>query len=539
MIIGGGPVGLATSALLSRFGVGSCLVERHAQTTYHPKARNLNVRSSEIVRPWGIDARLRDGGLPPHWGRQFVYTRTLSSAELGRMRTGSFAPVEEPVSPTSGLLSSQDRIEPVLREYAESFGCADVRFGCELADFEIGDHGVTATLAGENAPRARVHARYLVGADGASSLVRERLGIALEGPQGIGSFINVYFRADLARWTDERPAVLYWISEPGNTGVLQPLDGKARWLCQIAYDRNSESVDDYSRERCTRWIRRAVGSEEFELEILSIGSWTMNAAVATSLRVGPVFLVGDAAHQLPPTGGFGMNTGLQDAHNLAWKLAGVLDGWATDRLLDTYETERRPVARYNTQRSLENAGMVGRVNASVLRGTDAGAEVSRSRRYGNFLGMDLGFAYEAGAVVPDGTAAPEVEDEVVDYVPTARPGHRAPHTPLGRDGEEISTLDLFDRHFVLLAGPEGEAWCKAAAAIRGRVPLESYRVARDGDLSDPGGRWLGVFGIERGGAVLVRPDGHVAWRAPRGTENVEHVLSSVLSRLALVPGQPG
>jgi 2-polyprenyl-6-methoxyphenol hydroxylase-like FAD-dependent oxidoreductase len=528
LIVGGGPAGLSMSVLLSRLGVSSLLVERNPGTSVHPKARNLNLRTAEILRPWGIDADLRKGSLPEEWGEQFVYTRTLAGEEVGRMPTAGFCTPPH-LSPARALLSSQDLIEPAIRRYAESFACAEVRFAYELSDFWISDDGVDVTLHDKTADvRREVRTRYLIAADGATSSVRERLEIPLEGARGLGSFMNVYFRSDLGRWTEGRPAVLYWTSEPGAEGVFQPLDGVDRWLCQIPYDAKAESEDDWPPDRCADWIRRAIGSDDVALEILSVRSWTMSATVARSLRSGPVFLVGDAAHQLPPTGGFGMNTGVQDAHNLAWKLAGVIDGWADPRILDTYERERRPVGAYNARHSLENARMVGRVNASVRSGGNASAAVEASRRYGNFLGMDIGFAYAEGALLPDGTDPPEVEDEVADYVPTARPGHRAPHVALRRGAVALSTLDLFDERFALLAGPEGAAWSAAAAQVRGGVPLVAYVVGADGNLSDPGGRWLETYGLERDGAVLVRPDGHVAWRCPRGAPDPSAVLEEVL-----------
>ena len=534
LIVGGGPVGLAASVALARLGVASCLVERHPRTTFHPKARNLNLRSAEILRSWDVWDELEKGSLPEHWTRQFVYTRTLSGEELGRMRTGSFAGTVAELTPARPLLSSQDRIEPVLRARAEREANTELRFGCELVGFEIERDGVCAELR-EGSTSRKLRARYLLAADGAASSVRERLGIDLEGPQGLGAFINVYFRADLSRFTDERPAVLYWISEPGHTGVLQPLDGIDRWLCQIAYDAGAESIEDHPPERCRAWLRGAVGDPSFEPEILSVGSWTMNAAVASTMRRGPVFLLGDAAHQLPPTGGFGMNTGLQDAHNLAWKLAGVLAGWGRPELLDSYDLERRPIARYNAERSLENARMVGRVNAAAQRGEGAGAAVADSRRYGNFLGMDLGFAYEQGVLIDDGTAPPSVADPVIEYQPCARPGHRAPHLSLRKHGRALSTLDLFDGRFTLLVAGDADDWRSAAAARRGGLPLAVFGVGDGHDLEDPAARFPGAYGLEAGGAVLVRPDGHVAWRAATPVADPAATLAATLDALALGP----
>ena len=276
-------------------------------------------------------------------------------------------------------------------------------------------------------------------------------------------------------------------------------------------------------------------------EVLSVGTWTMNATVASAFREGPVFLAGDAAHQLPPTGGFGMNTGVQDVHNLAWKLQGVLAGWAGDELLDSYETERRPVARTNADRSLDNSRMVARINRAALAGgagseaggagseaggADAEGAVAASRRYGNFMGMDLGFHYGAGALVADGSDAPEVEDVVVDYVPTARPGHRAPHFALQCDGVEISSLDLFDRSFTLLTGREGAPWAAAATAVSDEsgLPLRAWEVEEEG--------WEELYGVGPSGAVLVRPDGHVAWRTTSRAATPESELREVVRRVS-------
>jgi hypothetical protein len=263
-----------------------------------------------------------------------------------------------------------------------------------------------------------------------------------------------------------------------------------------------------------------------------------------------------------------MNTGVQDVHNLAWKLAGVLGGWAGPAILDSYQVERRPIARSNADRSLENSRMVGRINraaermANTMRSTahDFGAEdgaapgvmnitpsarmfsgaedgaaraVAASKRYGNVTGMDLGFRYEEGALVPDGTAPPEVADPVIDYAPTARPGHRAPHLRLERSGRELSTLDLFDGSFTLLAGAAGPAWRNAArtAARKLGVPLQAFTVGAGGDLEDPERQWADLYGVGPSGAVLVRPDGHVGWRASGENADCDAVLDHALRRI--------
>ena len=518
LIAGGGPVGLTASICLSRLGIESLLVERHSGTTLHPKARNLNVRTMEILRPWGIEEELFAQALPRSWTGQIIYATKLAGRELGRMQTASFDS-EKPsgLSPATSILSSQDVYEPVFRRLAERLGPGELRFHCELEDFRATPDGVRSTICRrDNGDRFEVSSRYLLACDGWNSAVRRRLGIGMEGPADIGHFVNVYFRADLDPWVRHRPALLYFVASEEGNGVFQPLDGRGRWLCQISYDGNASTLASYTEERCLDWIRRAIGSPEAVAEILSIGAWTMNATVAAAFRSGPVFLAGDAAHQLPPTGGFGMNTGVQDVHNLAWKLAGVLHGWAGPRLLDSYEAERRPVARTNADRSLDNSRMVGRINRAALSGeADSREAVAASGRYGNFTGMDLGVHYEQGALVPDGTSPPELEDPVVEYLPMARPGHRAPHVRLRRGGTEISTLDLFDGSFTLLATEEGRPWVEKArqAADELSVPLKAFTVGTESDLGDPEGRWREIYAVGAAGAVLVRPDGHVAWRS--------------------------
>jgi hypothetical protein len=355
------------------------------------------------------------------------------------------------------------------------------------------------------------------------------------GPQGIGHYVNVYFRADLGPWTEDRPAILYWTLSDDARGVFQPLDARGRWLCQIAYDGRSESFEEYTPERCIEWIRTAVGDATCDAEVLSIGTWTMNAAVAERLAQGRIFLVGDSAHQLPPTGGFGVNTGIQAAHNLAWKLALVREGIAEPSLLETYEVERAAVARVNAQRSLENSRMVAQIGEAASRGGARDA-VAASKRYGNFLGMELGFWYESAAVIPDGTDPPQGDDPVSDYVPSARAGHRAPHAWLEQAGRRSSTLDLLGQGFALLAGSEGVAWKEATrdASARAGAGIAAHTIGDGGDYRDVDGDWAALFGVGNDGAVLVRPDGHVAWRSPAlppdPAANLTSALKQVLGR---------
>jgi 2-polyprenyl-6-methoxyphenol hydroxylase-like FAD-dependent oxidoreductase len=545
LIVGGGPVGLATSLELSRYGVRSLLLERHDSTTWHPKARNLNTRTMEIARNWGstVHDALTAVNLPPEWTSQIVYARTLAGEELGRMPTRGFSGSGRRVSPEIPLLSSQDVFEPIMRRGAEATGLAELRFGHEVEQIDAGtsadDDRVIVTVSDRSSgKRYQVEAEYLIAADGAASTIRNQLGIEMDGPKGIGHFVNVYFKADLSPYAADRPAILYFVAGDEARGVFQPLDARGRWLCQISYDGSATAFEAYTPERCVDWIRTAVGDPACKPDILAIATWTMNATVARGLVEGRIFLAGDAAHQLPPTGGFGMNTGIQDIHNLAWKLALVRSGAAGRGLLETYDIERRPVARFNADRSLENSQMVARINAAAAGDGSSPAEsVAASRRYGNFLGMELGFFYDSPAVVPDGTQPPSAEDAVIDYIATARPGHRAPHVWLERDGERSSTLDLFGPGFTLLAGPAGGSWRKAARVVGDRlgVELPAFTIGPDGDFQDEDGEWISRYGVQEDGAVLMRPDGHVAWRSAAGVMEPPEVLVTALGQVLSRP----
>ena len=541
-------MGLAAALELSRYGLRSLLVERHDSTTWHPKARLLNTRTMEIARRWGrsVHDELTSVNLPAGWTSQIIYTRTLAGEELGRMPTTGFSGTGRGVSPEVPLLSSQDVFEPIMRRGVEAAALAELRFGHEAGRIDAAASGDGDRILVDVTERAtgrmyQVEAEYLISADGGASSIRNQLEIELDGPQGIGHFVNVYFRADLDPGVAHRPAILYFVADPAAQGAFQPLDARGRWLCQIAYDGMPASYEGYTPERCIAWIRTAVGDPACTPEILAVASWTMNATVAQRLVEGRVILVGDAAHQLPPTGGFGLNTGIQDVHNLAWKLALVRANVAGRDLVETYDVERRPVARFNADRSLENARMVAQISAEATAagagGGSAREAVSASRRYGNFLGMELGFHYDSAAVVSDGTDPPVVDDPVIDYAPSARPGHRAPHVWLEREGKRCSTLDLFGPGVALLTGSGGRPWLDAVAVAGNRfgIGISAYVIGLTGEFRDVDGDWANRYGINDDGAVLVRPDGHVAWRSadsgnPDAAESLSQALGQLLAR---------
>jgi putative polyketide hydroxylase len=362
LISGGGPVGLTASLLLSKHGVRSLLVERHPGTAILPKARGINARTMEMYRQCGIDAAIRAAGLAAGRLGLIVWTETLAGREIERRVPGRAMPKNMAVTPTTNCLCAQDDLEPVIRHFAEAAGPRALRFNTELTSFSQKAGSVTGTITdrvtGEATPFS---ARYLIAAEGAQSRVRRSLGVQMIGEEKVYDSVNILFNADLRQWTEHRPAALYFVEQPELRGTFLTINGTDRWgflihsLSQYGY-----RPGDFTSERCTALIRQAVGIPELAVSVLGVSVWEASAIVADRYRDGSVFLAGDAAHEMPPTGGFGLNTGVQDVHNLAWKIAAVLRGQADDALLDSYHAERQPLAETITRAALANAMSMGR-----------------------------------------------------------------------------------------------------------------------------------------------------------------------------------
>lgn len=523
LIVGGGPVELTASMLLSQHGVRSLLVERHPGTATLPKARGINARTMEMYRQIGVEAAIRAAGMPPKFGSMIVWAESLAGAEINRIKPGRGTAANLAVSPVANCGCAQDDFEPVLRRHAEAAAPGGLRFHTELTDVSYDADGVTGVLTDRTAgTQLPFRARYLIAADGAQSVMRQKLGVSMIGEREVYDSVNILFRADLQPWIAERPAALYFIEQPELRGTFLTINGTDRWSFLVhSLKQYGFSPADFTPERCMAIIRQAVGVPDLPVEIRGVGAWKASAIVADHYRDGPIFLAGDAAHEMPPTGGFELNTGVQDVHNLAWKLAAVLHGHAQPSLLDSYDTERRPLAELITRTSLLNALSMGR-NAR-----QDGARLPRPE-FLNEQGLVFGPRYVSSAVIPDGTAPPSAADPVTEYVATAHPGCRAPHVWLSRGGEKISTIDLFGPRFVLLAGPSGLPW-RAAAGRSSRLPLAVQLIGED--LEDADGAWLDAYGVERDGAVLVRPDGYVAWRMPRLPADPDGALAEALDQL--------
>ncbi|MEU9127911.1 FAD-dependent monooxygenase [Kitasatospora sp. NPDC048540] len=510
LIVGGSLVGLSASLFLSRLGVGHLLVEKHSGTSHHPRGRGNNVRTMELFRAAGVEQAIREAASVLAENHGILQADTLTGADQEWLFKeidpgGALARF----SPTGWCLCSQNDLEPVLLRRARELG-GDLRFGTELTEFEQDGDGVTATLKDRATGELRtVRADYLIAADGPRSPVRERLGIGQDGPGDLFHNVSITFRAKrLADVVGDRRFIACYLTNPQGDGALLPVDNQEQWVFHAPWHpEHGEPLEDFTDERCAAHIRTAVGVPDLELEITGKAPWHAAERVARRYREGRVFLAGDSAHEMSPTGAFGSNTGIQDAHNLAWKLAAVLGGWAGPRLLETYGEERQPVARETGARASARSA------EHRHPGYDA---VPGAGRQKNVLAVALGYRYPVGAVVgtdPQLSAVPE------SFASTGEPGTRAPHLWVRRAGVRLSLLDLFEESMVLLTGPEGAGWKAAAERLAERhgIPLAAYRVGGGPDhelAPEPGRDWAEAYGTTPGGAVLVRPDGFVAWRSP-------------------------
>ncbi|GAA2146501.1 hypothetical protein GCM10009760_36360 [Kitasatospora kazusensis] len=521
-------MGLSASLFLGRLGVRHLLVEKHADTSHHPRGRGNNVRTMELYRTAGVEAPIREAASVLADNHGILQADTLAGAEQEWLFKeidpgGALARF----SPSGWCLCSQNDLEPVLlrraRELAAGLG-GELRFGTELVSFEQDGDGVTVLLRSrENGEQRTVRAGYLVAADGPRSPVRERLGIGQTGPGDLFHNVSVTFRAKrLAEVAGDRRFIACYLTTPQGPGALLPVDNREQWVFHAPWhpDRG-ETLEDFTDERCVAHIRAATGVPDLEVEITGKAPWHAAERVAERYGSGRVFLAGDSAHEMSPTGAFGSNTGIQDAHNLAWKLAAVLAGWAGPGLLETYGAERRPVAVATSARASARSAEHRHPGYAAVPGTG---------RQKNVLAVALGYRYPVGAVVGTDPAAPPVPD---GFETTGAPGSRAPHVWLRRAGGRLSTLDLFEKSLVLLTGPGGTAWHTAGALLAERlgIRLDAYRIgdAPDLDLApEPGTDWAQAYGIGPDGAVLIRPDGFVAWRSTEAAADPEAELGSAL-----------
>ncbi|MFE0646509.1 FAD-dependent oxidoreductase [Streptomyces sp. NPDC058877] len=529
LIVGGSLVGLSTSLFLGRLGVPHMLVERHAGTSIHPRGRGNNVRTMEVFRAAGLRDRIH-GAASVLAGNNGILQAPSLVGDVGEWLFRKIDPGGglARFSPAEWCLCSQNDLEPVLLEAARELG-GDLRYSTELMSFEQDGEGVTARIKSrETGEHTTVRADYLVAADGPRSPVREQLGIGQNGSGDLFHNVSVTFDSpDLADVVGDRRFIVCYLTNPGADGALLPVDNARRWVFHAPWHpERGETLEEFTDERCREHIRRAVGVPELHVEITGRAAWHAAERIAERYADGRVFLVGDAAHEMPPTGAFGSNTGIQDAHNLAWKLAAVLDDWAGPELLASYDAERRPVAEATSARAASRSVE----HSHPGYAPEPGAGVPAGKR-GGILNVALGYRYPHGAVLGADPAVPVVPD---DLRLTGEPGSRAPHLWLDRAGVRLSSLDLYERRPVLLStAGSGAGWHAAAQQVAEDlgVPLESHRIGGgpDADLCPTDGTdWARAHGVTADGAVLVRPDGFVAWRSEAAAEHPVSVLRVAL-----------
>jgi 2-polyprenyl-6-methoxyphenol hydroxylase-like FAD-dependent oxidoreductase len=525
LIVGGGPVGLGLAIDLGWRGIECMLVEQGDGTIAHPRANAENARTMELFRRWGIADRVREAGAPEDYPHTVLYLTALTGFEIARIeRPGHGGRAPSAISPERPQRCNQLWLDPILRERARSFPSVTLRLSCRFESFEQTDEGVVATVRDlATGERQTVSADYLVACCGGHSSIPKTLGIEMEGTPALEYNLNIFFRTpELWSHHDKGKAALhFFVDAQGIWRTLVQLDGRELWRLGLRgkhYFDNAETVD------ASALITGIVG-KPVPHEVVSVLRWVARDLVADRYQVGRVFLAGDAAHQNTPSGGFGLNTGMGDAGNLGWKLAAAIEGWGGSSLLTSYGLERRPVAERIVKQASGNF-LRDRQRVSHPQIAEDGPEGTRARReMGEAIiasqakvyltdGTALGYVYEPSPVCcADGTAP--LPDSIMDYRPTTRPGARAPHAWLA-DGR--STLDLFGRDFVLLRLGDDAPGSTAleAAFARRSAPLTVVPIA-DRNIAALYERKL----------VLVRPDGHVAWRSDTPPDDALAVVDRV------------
>jgi 2,4-dichlorophenol 6-monooxygenase len=574
LIIGTGPAGSTTAALLSGYGIRNMAVNRYRWLANTPRAHITNQRTMEVLRDLGQDVESEAYMFATEQDLmgENIFCESLAGEEIGRMKSWG----NHPLSRAEHLMSSPCRMNDLPQTFMEPLlfktACArgtQARMSCEYLRHHQDDEGVTTTLLDRlTGKELTVRSKYLVGADGGKSLVAEHAGLPFEGSMGVGGSMNILFRADLSRYVAHRPSVLYWVMQPGadvggiGMGLVRMVRPWNEWLIVWGYDINAPEPE-VTPEFATAVARQLVGDPALEIELLSANTWTVNNYYATRIAAGRVFCMGDAIHRHPPSNGLGSNTSIQDAFNLAWRLAMVLKGQAGEALLDSYDAERAPVAKQIVTRANQSIGEFGPIFAALgmaegvdpaqmqrnLEARTAGTPEAEAQRRAireaiafkkyefDAHGIEMNQRYASAAVVTDGQIEPAFElDPDLHYQPTTWPGARLPHAWVYRSdtGAAVSTLDLCGKgRFTLLTGLGGEAWVTAAAEIAADmgIDLVGHLIGPRQTFVDHGGEWARLSEIRDTGCVLVRPDQHVCWRSIGMSAAPEKDLLRVLRQI--------
>ncbi|WP_409491250.1 FAD-dependent monooxygenase [Amycolatopsis sp. cmx-11-12] len=529
LIAGGSTVGLAAAAFLTRQGIRPLLVEQRAALSDHPRATSIGPRAWEALLSTGRSAEFlavaerRSESKPPIKARSIAEFDPSAAGPPSDV-SKSFVDLIREHTPAYDLGGcGQHQLDPILVRAVESGG-GEVRRSAELLSFEREKDRVVATVR-EGGRTSTIEADYLIGADGAESRTRELAGIPRDGQGIVGGYhINVLFRADLGELIASKgffsPSI---ITHPDAAGMLIALSEQDRWCYHIMVPGDRDATpEDYTAERCREVIRAGLGKPDQELEILSTSPWRPTAWLADRFREGRVFLAGDAARTLPPVGVFGLTTGICDAYNLAWKLAMVLRGEAGEGLLDSYDAERRLRSVFLTEQVLL------RMRHPDLHWGKGTAEDRAAVGIAEHAIAHLCDVYRSEAIVGPRTEPLSGTDAGANL--DGSPGTRVPHVEVDHEGTRMSTVDIARERFTLLAGRDGTAWTEAArtASKATGVPVTAFAL-------DTGGAWERKAGIGPSGALLVRPDGQVAWRATGTAESPEAVLEAAVRQVVALP----
>ena len=517
LIVGGGPVGLLGAQLLGRQGLKVLLVEKYPSRLEAPKAHALNPRSLEICAAAGLSMdAIHAVATPTEEGRFVRFVETLSKPDIGVMAYERQDEAVREVTPWPLINIEQPNFEAVLEAAVAKQPTVEVRRGVEWLGCEQGEGHVTSTLKDrETGEEIIVRSRYLIAADGAGSPVRDSLGIPMDGMDGIGNNMMIHFEADLRAQVGDRPAILYFLFGPGPNGVLIAYDIGKTWVMMTPCS-PEDRPEDYSDDLCRSLVESAVGADIPDLQIKGKRPWVMSAQVARRYREGQVFLVGDAGHRFPPTGGLGLNTGIGDIDNLAWKIAAIEAGWGSPEILDSYDQERRAIADANMGQSVMNAMRIRMLFEALGYGYGTSVEpevfydrlsdpekraavdaaVMFQKDHFDSLRLQLGFAY--GDALKEDDQLP-----ISEFTQKVAVGARLPHVLLSDGGTTLS-LSQPDR-FVLLTGTDHADW--TALAKGSDVPLTI--LVEGTDFTAKSGDWAAAMGLSASGALLVRPDGHL------------------------------
>ncbi|RPH42793.1 MAG: 2,4-dichlorophenol 6-monooxygenase [Burkholderiales bacterium] len=572
LVVGSGPTGATAALALASSGVRVHLASKWNWLANTPRAHITNTRTVEVLRDLGVEAEARKHATPWEWMGETLWTTSFAGPEIARLRTWGTG--EERVgdylqqSPCTMLDIPQTFMEPMLVHEAASRG-ASIAMNTEYLSHAQDADGVTVTLRDRLSGREyAVRAKYLFGADGARSKIVEDIGLELEGHVARAGTHYTLFKADLSRYVAHRPSILYWIVTPDASfgeigqGLLRAIRPWDQWIAGWGFDKDA-GEPQYTDDELKRRIRILIGDDTVPIEIESRMVWYVNQQYATTYSKGRVFCGGDAVHRHPPSSGLGSNTCIQDAFNLAWKLAYVVKGWAGPALLESYSLERAPVGRQIVlranqsrldyaplNRAFRDLEAPNPVEAGLAKLADPGPDgVARRAALAealqlkhtefNALGTETNQRCVSGAVIPDAEAGEEVwvRDPGLHAQATTRPGAKLPHVWLvGSDGRRISTLDVVGRgRFTLVTGVAGRAWVEAADRL-GEGCLRTVVIGAPGAL-DAYYAWHRVREIDEAGALLVRPDGVVAWRCTAGVADADAAAAALRQALARVLGR--